>query len=120
MLPQFELQAKRRMHAKRRREQQRQKLALLVCSVTCLLAMLIFFNVYYIYRNNPAPGDYADNVKGSGGGSSGSNVRRRGPWIGKDAQPFVSIAQDKYLVFFRPERYFALIETMFAFSLLFL
>ena len=88
MLPQFELQHKRRMHAKRKREEQRKKVVLAVFSVTCLLALLIFFNVYYIYRNQPEASDFKDNIQGKKKGS----IRKRDIWIDKDAQPFVSLS----------------------------
>lgn len=91
MLPQFELQAKRRMHAKRRRQEQRQKVALVIFSVTCLLAILIFFNIYYIYRNQPTPSNSTNDAESVTRKTGTSNkVRRRDPWIAKDAQPFVS------------------------------
>ena len=84
MLPQFELQKKRRMHAKRRRQEQRQKIFRVVVSVLCLLGALIIVNVYYIFRNEPQPSNNGD-VRSKTGG----NVRRRGPWVTSDAQPFV-------------------------------
>lgn len=89
MLPQFELQHKRRMHAKRHRDEQRKRVVLILCSVTCCLALLIVFNVYYIYRNAPKVSDYKDNVSG---GSTRGGVRKREIWIDRDAQPFVSCA----------------------------
>ena len=90
MLPQFELQHKRRMHAKRRRQEQRQKVAFVVFSVTCLLGLLIFFNIYYIYRNRPEPVDYDAHGQPVFVGKT-SNVRRRSKnWIDQDSQPFVS------------------------------
>ena len=85
MLPQFELQKKRRMHAKRRRQEQRQKIFRVVVSVLCLLGALIIFNVYYIFRNEPQPSNNNGDVRSRTGG----NVRRRGPWVTSDAQPFV-------------------------------
>lgn len=88
MLPQFELQKKRRMHAKRRRQEQRQKVFTVVVSVLCLLGALIVFNVYYIFRNEPQPSGNGD-VRSQTGG----NVRRRGPWVTPDAQPFVRTKQ---------------------------
>jgi multidrug resistance efflux pump len=88
MLPQFELQAKRRLHhVKRRRQEQRRRVAIMVFSVTFLLGLLIFFNVYYIYRNHPSTG-------GSILENTVSRVRRRGDaWVAKDAQPFVSCSE---------------------------
>ena len=86
MLPQFELQKKRRMHAKRRRQEQRQKIFTVVVTVLCLLGAMIVFNVYYIFRNEPQPSGNSDVRSQTGTG----NVRRRGPWITADAQPFVS------------------------------
>lgn len=85
MLPQFELQAKRRLHhVKRRRQEQRRRVAIMVFSVTFLLGLLIFFNVYYIYRSHSSTGDSILD-------KAVNRVRRRGDaWVAKDAQPFVS------------------------------
>lgn len=74
------------MHAKRRRQEQRQKIFTVVVTVLCLLGAMIVFNVYYIFRNEPQPSGNGDVRSQTGTG----NVRRRGPWITADAQPFVS------------------------------
>jgi len=92
MLPQFELQKKRRMHAKRRRQEQRQKVALIVFSITCLLGVLIFFNIFYIFRNTPESSNDGGRLQTEAQMKGARNVRRRfGPWVSKDSQPFVSV-----------------------------
>ena len=87
------------MHAKRRRQEQRQKVALVVFSITCFLGVMIFFNIYYIFRNQPSPDDGDVHSKTGSGGTK--NVRRRGPWISKDAQPFVSCHCTTVLLYVR-------------------
>lgn len=106
MLPQFELQAKRRMHAKRKRERRQRRVVLIILSISGCLCILICYNLYYILRNNPNahndsdsedmfPGDSSHHHhhhnrwrKRIRGGSSRDEEASEKNWVNKDAQPF--------------------------------
>ena len=91
MLPQFELQVKRRMYAKRRRNERQRRVVIVIIATSGVLLLLICFNMYYIFRNKPDAG--GDFVAGERGRKYSRLFRRRDTdtWISKDAQPFVSI-----------------------------